>query len=95
MNQQPTLTRGSELPSGLQREVLATFVHRHTKDHKPDWAKKTMPNGEPYPVQFASDQDWLNNTFFKTTRYGGLDRRCKDCLSSATWPDNPELRKQP
>jgi hypothetical protein len=92
-NQYPALTKGSELPSGLQRQVLASYCHRFTREHVPAWAKRPMNDGKPYPIQFDSDQDWLNNTYFKTTRYGGLDARSKHCDSTPTWPDNPELRK--
>jgi hypothetical protein len=81
------LTKGSELPKLIQKQVLACFVHRFTKDHKPDWARRPRPDGTPYMVQFASDQDWLEHTEFYITNKGELSRRHKTCFSSPTWPD--------
>lgn len=84
---------GNELSALDQRYVLSAFVHRFTKDHKPAWSRKLRDDGKPYPVQFASDADWLANTEFAVTRDGRIDRRCHECYSTPTWPDNPELRK--
>jgi len=86
------LIRGSELSKTLQSQVKRMFMHRFTKEHKPEWAYKNWKNGKPYPVQFDSDNDWLKNTFFKITKKGCLDKRAKFCESHPTWPDNPELR---
>lgn len=85
-------TLGSLLRPEVQREALASFVHRFTKDHKPAWACKPRPDGTAYPVQFASDADWLSHTIFRTRKDGELDRRHDACESVPTWPDNPELR---
>ena len=83
--------RGDELPELEQRKALAKFVHRFTKEHVPEWSRKPMPNGKPTPVQFASDADWLANTFFKVNANGTIYSRTH-CQSAPTWPDNPELR---
>lgn len=82
---------GSDLPERLQAEALSQYVHRFTGDHKPAWARQLMPNGRAYPVQFASDKDWLAHTTFCIE---GRPMRLAnaDCYSCATWPDNPELR---
>lgn len=85
-------TLGSLLRPEQQREALARFVHRFTKDHKPEWASGEWKDGKPYPVQFASDADWLSHTIFRTNKDGTLRERA-DCESHPTWPDNPELRK--
>lgn len=87
-----TYVKGTDLNPVTQREALSRFVHRFTRDHKPRWAQKPMPDGSPYPVQFASDADWLANTTFRVRKDGGLDSRTGFCASSPTWPDNPELR---
>lgn len=87
-----TLT-GAELCSDDQAQALRAFVHRFTGDHKPAWARKPMPNGQTYQVQFADDSDWLANTRFAVTKAGRLDKRHGACESTPTWPNNPELRK--
>ena len=83
----PNWRRGTELDHDSQREVLAAYVHRFTGDHKPAWAREPMPNGKPYPVQFASDADWLANTLFEVTKAGRLNRRQRYCYSRPTWPN--------
>jgi hypothetical protein len=85
--------KGTKLTAEDQKHVLASYVHRFTRDHKPKWANKPWKDGKPYPVQFASDQDWLENTVFFVRDNGRLDQRYKRCESTSTWPDNPELRK--
>lgn len=85
---------GAALSPRGQRDALASFVHRYTGQHKPDWAREPWkPDGTPYPVQFANDADWLANTLFHATKAGLLDQRYRDCMSTPTWPNNPELRK--
>lgn len=83
-------TLGSLLRPEVQREALARFVHRYTKEHVPDWAKWSVNAG--CKVQFASDAEWLSNTVFRTNKDGTLNDRVKYCESRPTWPDNPELR---
>ncbi len=84
---------GSELSAEDQRHVLASYVHRFTREHRPVWSMRGLwSDNKPYPVQFASDAEWLAHTRFATTISGRLDRRFKGCNSSPTWPDNPELR---
>lgn len=84
---------GSELCAEDQRTVLTAYVHRFTRNHKPDWARKEWKDGKPYPLQFDSDADWLAHTRFAVTKAVRLDARASDCESSPTWPDNPELRQ--
>lgn len=83
---------GSELSPAVQRRALDVFIFRHTGDHKPYWATLKRPDGSAYPVQFATDTDWLNNTLFAVTKTGQLTAG-HDCQSSPTWPNNPELRR--
>lgn len=85
--------RGSELSATDQKTVLAAYVNRYTREHKPRWILQPRPDGSRYPVQFANDSDWLANTVFRVTKTGKLDRRVHDCRSYPTWPENPELRK--
>lgn len=90
---EPAYTRGSDLHPDDKRHVLAAFVHRFTKDHRPAWVDYPGQRHRNYPVQFASDADWLAHTVFRVRRNGRLDRRAKACMSTPTWPDNPELRQ--
>lgn len=84
---------GSELSREDQRHVLAAYVHRYTGQHKPQWAHKSWKDGKAYPVQFASDSDWLAHTRFVVTKSGRLSHVASECYSRPTWPLNPELRK--
>lgn len=84
---------GTELHPDDQRHVLSTYVHRHTGEHKPAWAKAEWKDGKPYPVQFKDDAEWLANTRFAVKKDGRLNMRVNHCMSDPTWPDNPELRK--
>lgn len=85
--------KGTQLSEQDRRLVLARFVHRFTGNHHPNWAIKEWKDGKPYPLQFADDNDWLDNTMFAVRTDGSLDNRVKHCFSSPTWPLNPELRK--
>ena len=78
---------GTHLTDHDRRHVLASYVHRFTKEHRPAWAKTLRPDGRPYPVQFASDSDWLAHTVFAVRKDGRLDRRVNQCTSTPTWPD--------
>lgn len=84
--------RGSQLSPEDQKLALRMFVHRFTKNHRPVWAFQPRQNGEPYPVQFASDADWLANSSFAVDGKGRLRAGFGECHSTPTWPDNPELR---
>lgn len=78
---------GSDLPPRLQAEALRAYVHRFTRDHVPMWAKVPRPDGTPYPVQFASDADWLAHTMFCVTRSRPMGLAEAPCRSNPTWPD--------
>ena len=82
--------KGSQLSPSEKRKVLAAYVHRYTMDHVPQWVRNSEVS---YPVQFHSDADWLENTYFKVTLNGNLDRRAKSCMSNPTWPNRPDLRR--
>lgn len=85
---------GSQLSPALQAECKRTFVHRFTAEHLPAWSRAEWKDGKPYPLQFASDADWLANTEFPITSTGRLARGANvHCISHPTWPENPELRK--
>lgn len=89
----PMQILGAHMGPHLQQEVKRRFVHRFTGDHAPDWARKPMPNGQAYPLQFADDADWLAHTYFWVNKTGRLSARHSYCESHATWPNNPELRR--
>lgn len=84
---------GTQLCGPDQQTVLRSYTHRFTREHMPKWACKPRPDGSIYPVQFASDADWLAHTHFHIKQDGRLDARFHACESTATWPDNPELRR--
>ena len=81
--------RGAYLTQGDQRHVLAAYVHRYTKSHVPNWAR-----GTNYRPQFASDIDWLANTWFAVRKDGRLDQRYRACHSEPTWPDGKGVNGQ-
>lgn len=89
----PNIARGDTLSPEDRAHVLRSYLHRYTRTHRPGWAKKGTWNGLPFPVQFATDEEWLANTDFAVTANGRLDLRSRYCMSTPTWPDNPELRK--
>jgi hypothetical protein len=86
------ILKGSKLPHAAQREALRRYINRYTAEHVPNWARGEWKDGKPYPVQFASDQDWLEHTFFQVTEAGRLSKNHRYCESHPTWPNNPELR---
>ena len=77
---------GADLPASLQREAKARYVHRFTGDNVPAWTRAPRPCGNPYPLQFRNDADWLANTDFPVTKAGRLAARPSDCRSRPTWP---------
>ena len=83
----PFMMKGTELSAQDRQHVLAAYVHRFTRDHKPAWAYKPRPSGNPYNPHFTNDAEWLAHTFFSVTKMGRLDRRVMHCESSPTWPD--------
>lgn len=86
------MVTGDKLTPEDQKHVLAAFVHRFTGEHRPDWARKEWKNGQPYPLQFKDDAEWLANTRFAVRRDGRIDQRVQSCECNPTWPNNPELR---
>ncbi|WP_375292298.1 hypothetical protein [Sphingomonas melonis] len=89
------MRRGDLLPLHLQQHVLRSYVHRHTGDHKPAWARSEWKDGQPYPIQFRDDAEWLAHSYFPI--HGLEDDRTSwrvgrgSCLSYPTWPCNPDL----
>ena len=87
------MIRGDLLPAKLQADARRAYLHRFTREHIPLWSRKPRDNGEPYPLQFASDAEWLARTLFPVTvRKGGTlgdhTRAGKaPCRSFPTWPN--------
>jgi hypothetical protein len=78
--------RGDKLSAQEQQQVLRTYVHRFTQEHRPQWALRSG-NVHDRP-HYASDDEWLANTDFAVTTKGKLDRRVRHCMShDATWPE--------
>jgi hypothetical protein len=84
--------KGNQLKPSVRAEVLRRYVHRYTGEHKPQWAGREWKDGKPYPLHFKDDNDWLANTEFEVTKAGELNQKFHQCVSSPTWPNNPELR---
>lgn len=80
------LMRGADLSPTVQRAAKLTYVNRLTGDHIPPWAAPG-PDGKAPRLQFASDRDWLEHTYFAVNRRGLLLRRKMYCESTPTWPD--------
>lgn len=78
---------GDQLRPDVAAECLRRFVHRFTGEHRPVWAKSLRSSDQPYPVQFATDAEWLAHTLFAVKSDGTLDDRVHFCESSPTWPD--------
>ena len=81
---------GSELRKSEQAFVVHAYTGRFTKEHRPSWSSR--PDCSECPVQFETDEEWLENTKFHVKNSGQLDSRYQQCESNPTWPDNPELR---
>lgn len=76
--------KGNDLTQEDQKYVLAAYVHRYTREHRPAWVDEfPSKNG----VHFASDKEWLERTDFHVRKNGRLDMRHKNCFSHPTWPD--------
>ena len=82
--------RGTELHPDDQKHVLNAYVHRFTKEHKPQWANEPRSDGTAYMPLHASDADWLQNTKFAVNKDGRLNHRVKACESTPTWPDGKD-----
>lgn len=76
----PKWKLGSELSKVEQAHLLRAFVYRFTGEHKPSWVTT-------HELQFATDQQWLENTSFMVTKTGKLDKRSKWCHSNPVWPN--------
>jgi len=91
--------KGSELHRDDKKHVLAAYCHRFTGEHRPNWVRLKMDSEcgpvlkKQYPIQFENDSEWLENTLFTVKKNNRLDMRVKRCVSTPTWPNNPELRK--
>lgn len=77
---------GRELGVEDRLRVLRQYVNRYTGDHTPRWVETAKKLG-PCPLQFADDEDWLNNTEFYVTESGKIDNRYRHCESYPTFPD--------
>lgn len=83
---------GTELTPNDQRHVLGMFTNRYTGDHTPQWVKDAeRKEGKRYPLQFATDAEWLANTRFGVREDGRLDPRVGDCQSTPTWPNGKDI----
>ena len=73
------MIRGDLLPAKLQADALRAYLHRFTRDHAPLWSNKPRDIGGPYPLQFASDAEWLalRPNLCKHRRAISSPRRCR------------------
>lgn len=80
--------KGSQLNYQAKQEALRIFTNRYTRDHIPQWARKLKPDGTPYPLQFNSDNEWLDNSYFYVDTDGNLNKHIDLCESYPTYPNN-------
>jgi hypothetical protein len=74
------------------REACASYVHRFTMEHVPNWAKEKREDGTYYAPQF-SDREWYENTEFPPHAFT-RGKRDKSCYTSGlTWPLGKSLSK--
>lgn len=67
-------------------QARAQFTNRYTVDHVPAWASQPCEgNGLFYAPQFASDQEWYENTKFHGEA-GHIGKRTECHSSRQTWP---------
>ena len=88
-------TLGTDLNQMDRSDAIHLFTNRYTREFFPMWAAKERATTATWPVQFLTDQEWLENTLFHVAPSGSLDKRHRECDSTPTWPDNPELRDKP
>ena len=72
--------RGTDLRFDVQREALARFVHRMTREtvaRFPDFAAYMFRNGYRMPI--VSDREWLERTLFWVRDDGRLSNRHRYC----------------
>jgi hypothetical protein len=88
-------TKGTDLNKEDQAYVLSAYANRITGDNIPAWMRRTtqLPGHNSCPIQFANDQDWLANTYFRTNKDGRLNRKARYCESHPTWPEGPPKSK--
>lgn len=66
-------------------QACARYPHRFTMEHCPRWALEARFPGKYYAPQYASDQEWYDNTVFPGEP--GLHGNSKYCESSnPSWP---------
>jgi hypothetical protein len=70
-NLQEVLVHGKKLTPAQHKEVLNAFVHRHTGEHKPAWAKEKMPNGNTYKPTHPTDKEWVHDHAFHVNKKTG------------------------
>ena len=81
---------GKDLSARDQETAKAGFVYRYTLDNIPEWAKELRPDGTHYMPHFASDQEWLNNTWFAVASDGRFLYRSVFCCGAAQFPFGKE-----
>lgn len=75
------------------KEACASYVHRFTMDHVPNWAKEQRPDGSYYAPQYRSDQEWYDNTLFPPHKFS-ISKEDTSCYSTnQTWPLGNALGK--
>lgn len=72
-------------------EACAQYVHRFTMEHVPEWSQARREDGTYYAPQFASDQEWYNNTMFPPEHPLGNSHTCYSI--NQTWPLGHSLER--
>lgn len=73
-------------------DACRMYVHRHTMEHVPEWAREQRPDGTYYAPQYRTDREWYDRTKFPGEPEHIGDR--KHCYSSdQTWPFGTSLNQ--
>lgn len=91
VNEEMQWQHGHLLHPEDQKHVLSAYVHRHTKEHRPQWAKIPMANGTAYKPHHNTDKDWLKNTQFAVKKNGRLNMNVGHARSTPSLPLNEEV----
>lgn len=84
----PRAKKKELLPNGRVislADAKRQFVHRFTVEHVPPWARQPFDDGTYPAPQYASDQEWYDNTPFPGE--GFITKWSRYCQSdNQTWP---------
>jgi hypothetical protein len=80
------------------KQAQAQYPYRYTLDHMPAWAVPAREDGSFYATQYASDQEWYDNTIFPEEEKGKpaherMTTRGSCYSSNPSWPLGKSLKR--